>query len=102
MDCICVGGRTYCSQPDECVNCALCVSVCPVEAICYEDHLPPRSTGFVATTTSVSTAPFPAAAGMTSLPSTPSSSMMPLPAGANPAVRPRSSAPTRAIPSRHP
>ena len=30
------------------MNCAVCVSVCPVEAIWYEDDLPPRSTGFTA------------------------------------------------------
>jgi ferredoxin len=28
-------------QPDECINCALCLSVCPVEAI-YEDALVPE------------------------------------------------------------
>ena len=38
----------YCIQPDECVSCALCVSVCPVEAIWYGDDLPPQSTGFIA------------------------------------------------------
>ena len=38
----------YYIQPDECVNCALCVSVCPVEAIWYEDDLPPSSSGFIA------------------------------------------------------
>ena len=27
-------------QPDECINCALCLSVCPVQAI-YEDVLVP-------------------------------------------------------------
>ena len=30
VDCIYEGGRMYYIQPDECVNCALCVSVCPV------------------------------------------------------------------------
>ena len=48
VDCVCEGGRIYCIQPGECVSCALHVSVRPVEAIRYEDDLPPRSTGFVA------------------------------------------------------
>ena len=29
-------------QPDECVNCALCVSVCPVDAIFSEEKLPAK------------------------------------------------------------
>lgn len=37
----------YYIQPDECVNCALCVSVCPVDAIWYEDDLPAQSAGFI-------------------------------------------------------
>ena len=48
MDCIYEGGQMYYIQPDECVNCALCVSVCLVEAIWYEGDLPPQSTAFVA------------------------------------------------------
>ena len=35
-------------QPDECVNCAVCVSVCPVEAIFAEEDLPPGSAPFLA------------------------------------------------------
>lgn len=28
-------------QPDECVDCGACEPVCPVEAIYYEDDIPP-------------------------------------------------------------
>ena len=42
VDCIYEGGRMFYIQPDECVNCAVCVSVCPVEAIFAEEDLPPR------------------------------------------------------------
>ena len=35
-------------QPDECVNCAICVSVCPVEAIFAEEDLPAESASFTA------------------------------------------------------
>ena len=40
VECIYVGGRMLYIQPDECINCALCLSVCPVQAI-YEDALIP-------------------------------------------------------------
>lgn len=42
VDCIYEGGRMYYIQPDECVNCGLCVSVCPVEAIFVENTLPEK------------------------------------------------------------
>ncbi|MBB3206373.1 ferredoxin [Rhodopirellula rubra] len=29
-------------DPDECVDCAACVSECPVEAIFYEDDVPEK------------------------------------------------------------
>ena len=48
VDCIYEGGRMYYIQPDECVDCALCVFVCPVEAIWAEDELPANSAGFAA------------------------------------------------------
>ena len=40
VECIYFGGRMLYIQPDECINCALCLSVCPVQAI-YEDALIP-------------------------------------------------------------
>ena len=48
VDCIYEGGRMYYIQPDECVDCALCASVCPVEAIWSEDELPAGSAWFTA------------------------------------------------------
>ncbi|HEY3869879.1 MAG TPA: ferredoxin [Actinocrinis sp.] len=40
VDCIYEGGRTLYIHPDECVDCAACEPVCPVEAIFYEDDVP--------------------------------------------------------------
>jgi NAD-dependent dihydropyrimidine dehydrogenase PreA subunit len=40
VDCIYEGERSLYIQPDECVDCAACEPVCPVEAIYYEDELP--------------------------------------------------------------
>ena len=40
VDCIYEGERSLYIQPDECVDCAACEPVCPVEAIYYEDDLP--------------------------------------------------------------
>jgi ferredoxin len=35
-------------QPDECVDCGACVQVCPVEAIYYQDDLPPQWAAYTA------------------------------------------------------
>lgn len=40
VDCIYEGERALYIQPDECIDCAACEPVCPVEAIYYEDDLP--------------------------------------------------------------
>ena len=40
VDCIYEGARSLYIHPDECVDCGACETVCPVEAIYYEDHLP--------------------------------------------------------------
>jgi NAD-dependent dihydropyrimidine dehydrogenase PreA subunit len=40
VDCIYEGGRMLYIHPDECVDCAACEPVCPVEAIYYEDDVP--------------------------------------------------------------
>jgi NAD-dependent dihydropyrimidine dehydrogenase PreA subunit len=42
VDCIYEGGRSLYIHPDECVDCGACEAVCPVEAIYYEDDLPPE------------------------------------------------------------
>lgn len=40
VDCIYEGGAMMYIQPEECINCGLCVSVCPVKAIFAEIDLP--------------------------------------------------------------
>ena len=48
VDCIYTGGRMLDIQPDECIDCGVCLSVCPVAAI-FEDHaLPPSEAHFAA------------------------------------------------------
>ena len=42
VDCIYEGGRTLYIHPDECIDCGLCETVCPVAAIHAEDRLPPE------------------------------------------------------------
>jgi NAD-dependent dihydropyrimidine dehydrogenase PreA subunit len=40
VDCIYEGGRTLYIQPDECIDCGLCETICPVGAIHADDRLP--------------------------------------------------------------
>jgi ferredoxin len=35
-------------DPDECIDCTLCVAECPVEAICAEDDVPAGQEHFLA------------------------------------------------------
>ena len=46
VDCIYEGGRMMYIQPDECINCGVCLSVCPVQAIFADDDLPAAEAGF--------------------------------------------------------
>jgi NAD-dependent dihydropyrimidine dehydrogenase PreA subunit len=46
VDCIYEGGRSLYINPDECIDCGACEPVCPVEAIFYEDDLPPTWTEY--------------------------------------------------------
>jgi NAD-dependent dihydropyrimidine dehydrogenase PreA subunit len=46
VDCIYEGARTMYIHPDECVDCGACEAVCPVQAISYEDDLPPEHSVF--------------------------------------------------------
>ena len=46
-DCIYEGGRMMYIQPDECINCGLCLSVCPVDAIYVDDELPAAEQDFL-------------------------------------------------------
>jgi NAD-dependent dihydropyrimidine dehydrogenase PreA subunit len=47
VDCIYEGERSMYIQPDECVDCAACEPVCPVEAIFYQDDIPEEWTRYV-------------------------------------------------------
>ena len=40
VDCIYEGERMLYIHPTECIDCAACEPVCPVEAIAYEDDVP--------------------------------------------------------------
>ena len=40
VDCFREGPNFLVIDPDECIDCTLCVAECPVEAIFYEDNLP--------------------------------------------------------------
>jgi NAD-dependent dihydropyrimidine dehydrogenase PreA subunit len=46
VECIYEGGRVMYIQPDECIDCGLCLSVCPVDAICVSEDLPESERGF--------------------------------------------------------
>jgi ferredoxin len=48
VDCIYEGGRTLYIQPDECIDCGLCETVCPVAAIHADDRLPAELTPLLA------------------------------------------------------
>jgi NAD-dependent dihydropyrimidine dehydrogenase PreA subunit len=48
VDCIYEGDRMLYIQPDECIDCAACEPVCPVEAISYEDDTPDIWQEFIA------------------------------------------------------
>lgn len=34
-------------DPDECIDCGACIAECPVEAIFYEDNVPPEWRSFI-------------------------------------------------------
>jgi ferredoxin len=39
VDCIYEGGRMFYIHPEECINCGLCLSVCPVDAIVWDQEI---------------------------------------------------------------
>ena len=45
--CIYEGGRMMYIQPDECIDCGLCLSICPVDAIHSEADLPQAEAKFL-------------------------------------------------------
>ncbi len=51
VDCIYEGERMLYIHPGECIDCAACEPVCPVEAIFYEDDVPPEWDEFKAINT---------------------------------------------------
>ena len=46
-DCFKVGPNFIVIDPDECIDCALCVSECPVDAIVYDDDVPENQRYFI-------------------------------------------------------
>ena len=48
VDCFREGPNFLAIDPDECIDCSLCVAECPVEAIYAEDDVPPPQLRFVA------------------------------------------------------
>lgn len=46
--CIYEGGRMFYIHPDECIECALCETICPVDAIRYDDEVTPEEQIYVA------------------------------------------------------
>jgi len=47
VECIYEGGRMMYIHPDECINCGLCLSVCPVSAIYVDDEVPASEAEFL-------------------------------------------------------
>ena len=47
VDCFKVGPNFLVIDPDECIDCAVCVPECPVDAIYAEEDLPPDQLEFV-------------------------------------------------------
>ncbi len=47
VDCFYEGPNFLVINPDECIDCALCVPECPAEAIFEEDDLPDNMTHFI-------------------------------------------------------
>jgi len=47
VDCFREGPNMLVIDPDECIDCTLCVAECPVEAIVADDDVPPDQRGFI-------------------------------------------------------
>ena len=48
VDCFREGPNMLIIDPDECIDCTLCVAECPVEAIFAEDDVPDSQTAWIA------------------------------------------------------
>jgi ferredoxin len=55
VDCFYEGPNYLVIHPDECIDCALCVPKCPVNAIYAEEDLPPDQAEFIAINRELST-----------------------------------------------
>ena len=47
VDCIYEGERMYYIHPTECIECGMCESICPVDAIRYDDEVPEQEQAFI-------------------------------------------------------
>ena len=47
VDCFCEGPNFLAIDPDECIDCAVCVPECPVNAIYAEDEIPVEQQSFI-------------------------------------------------------
>lgn len=47
VDCFHEGPNFLAIDPDECIDCAVCVPECPVNAICAEEDVPPGQAAFI-------------------------------------------------------
>lgn len=54
VDCFREGRNFLAIDPDECIDCAVCVPECPVDAIFAEEDVPPDQRAFVAINARVS------------------------------------------------
>lgn len=48
VDCFHEGPNMLVIDPNECIDCTLCVAECPVEAICSEDDVPENMLDYIA------------------------------------------------------
>ena len=48
VDCFRQGPNMLVIDPDECIDCAVCIPECPVEAIRAEEDVPPEQQAFIA------------------------------------------------------
>lgn len=47
VDCITLGDDQFLIDPNTCIDCGACETVCPVEAIYYEDDVPAEERAYI-------------------------------------------------------
>ena len=57
MDCFVEGPNMLVINPDECIDCAVCVPECPANAIFAEEDLPPDELAFIKINAELTNAP---------------------------------------------